>query len=109
MKEMEFEYYAKRINSLGEIETFGHLPKGKHKQNSFMIKNNSMVLDETEKSKFVQINDKRYYFSDGIVSLSFSHPFLKEIVDFKREKNPKNRGVFTAGKTQTYSDGKICS
>ena len=106
---MELEYYAKRINSIWEIETFGQLPKGKHKQNRFTIKNNSMVLDEIEKSKFVQINDKRYYFSDGIVSLSFSHPFLKEIVDFKREKKTKNRGVFTAGKTQTYSDGKICS
>ena len=87
---MELEYYAKRINSIWEIETFGQLPKGKHKQNRFTIRNNSMVLDEIEKSKFVQINDKRYYFSDGIVSLSFSHPFLKEIVDFKRGKKPKH-------------------
>ena len=26
-----------------------------------------MVLEQIEKSKFAQINDKRYYFSDGIV------------------------------------------
>ena len=31
-----------------------------------------MILEETEKSKFVQINDKRYCFSDGIVSVLFS-------------------------------------
>ena len=67
-----------------EIETFGQLPKEKQKQNSFANKNNQMVLKETEKSKFAQINDKRYYFSDGIVSLPFSHPVLVKIVKFKR-------------------------
>ena len=36
-----------------------------------------MVLEEIEKSKFAQINDKRYYFSDRIVSLPFSHPYFK--------------------------------
>ena len=68
-----------------------------------------MILEETEKSKLPQINDKRYYFSNRIVSLLFSHPFLKEIVDFKREKKAKNWAVFTTGKTQTYSNGKIFS
>ena len=48
-----------------------------------------MVLEEIEKSKFTQINDKRYYFSDRIVSLPFSHPLLYEIVKFNREKKPK--------------------
>ena len=38
-----------------------------------------MVLEQVEKSKFAQINDKRYCFSDGIVSLPFLHPFLDEI------------------------------
>ena len=45
-----------------------------------------MVPEEIEKSKFAQINGKRYYFSDGIVSLPFSHPYLHEIVQFKRDK-----------------------
>ena len=77
---MEFEDYAKRIILIREIETFGQLPKEKQKQNRFTIKNNQMVLEEIEKAKFAQINDKRYYFSDGILSLTFSHPFLKEIL-----------------------------
>ena len=55
---MEFEDYAK--NSIRKIETFGQLPKEKQKQNRFTIKNNRMVLEEIEKSKFAQINDKRY-------------------------------------------------
>ena len=45
-----------------------------------------MILEEIEKSKFAQIKDKRYYFSERIVSLPLSHPFLKEIADFKREE-----------------------
>ena len=48
-----------------------------------------MVLEELEKSKFAQINDRRYCFSDGIVSLPFCHPFLPEIVKFKREKKTR--------------------
>ena len=76
---MEFKDYAKRINLIKEIETFGHLPNEKQKQNRFAIKNNQMVLEEIEKSKFSQINDNRYYFSHGIVSLPFSYPFLLKV------------------------------
>ena len=96
---MEFEDYAKRINSIKEIEAFGQLPMEKQKQNRFAMKNNEMMLEEIEKSKFVQINDKRYYFSDGIVSLPFSHPFLLEMVKFKGEKKNKKLKHFTTRKT----------
>ena len=43
----------------------------KNKKNRFVIKQNEMDLEEIEKSKFMQISDKRYYISDGIVSLPF--------------------------------------
>ena len=48
------------------------------------------MLEEIKKLKFAQINDKRYYFSIGVVLLPFSHPFLLEIVKFKREKKQKD-------------------
>ena len=48
----------------------------KNKRNRFVIKQNEIDLEEIEKSKFTQINDKRYYFRDGIVSLPFFHPLL---------------------------------
>ena len=35
------------------------------------------------KPKFKQLNDKRFYFSDGIVSLPFSHPYLKCLTEYK--------------------------
>ena len=34
---MEFEDYAKRINSIREIETFGQLPKEKQKQTGLRL------------------------------------------------------------------------
>ena len=86
---LECENYSKRINSIKEIETFDQLPTEKQKQNIFAIKSNEMILEEIEKSKLSQINDKRYYFSDGIVPLPFSHPYLREIAQFKRDKKQK--------------------
>ena len=39
------------------------------------------------KTKFSQLNDKRFYFADGVVSLPYGHPSLKEIDKFKKEKD----------------------
>ena len=86
---MEFENYSRRINSIKEIEIFGQLTQEKQKQNRFLIKKDEMSLEKIEKSKFAQIIDKRYYFTDCIVSLLFSHPLLHEIVEFKRNKKQK--------------------
>ena len=34
--------------------------------------------------QFASLNDKRYYFSDGIVSLPFGHPSLTKLRDYKK-------------------------
>ena len=41
---MEFEDYARKVNSVKEIETFGHLLNEKQKQSRFAIKNNRRVF-----------------------------------------------------------------
>ena len=56
---MHFENYLKSINSIKDIKTFVQLPLKKQKQNRFAVMKN-MFLEEMEKSKFAQINDKRY-------------------------------------------------
>ena len=48
-----------------------------------------MVKKTVVKTKFSQLNDKRFYFPDGIVSLPFGHKNLKEIDKFKQEKGQK--------------------
>lgn len=46
------------------------------------------------KTKFSQLNDKRFYFADGVVSLPYGHPSLKEIDKFKKEKDQKIEKYF---------------
>ena len=48
-----------------------------------------MVLETVEKLKFVQINDKRYYFECGIVSLPFCYVYLNKINQYKMFKKQK--------------------
>ena len=106
-KGMEFGNYSKRINLIKEIENFAQLTQEKHKQNRFSIKKNEMVLEEIEKSKFVQINGKRYYFSDGIVSLPFSHTYLHEIAQFKRDKKQTIKSVLQEEKHKLIQMEKL--
>ena len=46
------------------------------------------------KTTFSQLNDKRFYFPDEIVSLPFGHKNLKQIGDFKKEKGQKIEKYF---------------
>ena len=46
------------------------------------------------KNKFSQLNSKRICFSNGIVSLTFCHPILAEIDDFKQKKDKKIEKYF---------------
>ena len=48
-----------------------------------------MVTTTVVKRKFSQINDKSFYFPNGILSLPSGHSSLKEISDFKTEKGQK--------------------
>ena len=53
-----------------------------------------MVKKTVRKTKFSQLNDKRFYFPDGIVSLPYGHQNLKEIDNFKKEKGQKIEKYF---------------
>ena len=88
-KSMDLSSFGKRRNSVKDIEMLGHLKKDMVDQGRFTLKSNEMILETVEKSKFAQINDKRYYFEDGIISLPFFHQYLNEIVQYKQQKNKK--------------------
>ena len=42
------------------------------------------MMTSVNKVQFASLNDKRYYFSDRIVSLPFRHPSLSELRDYKK-------------------------
>ena len=56
-----------------------------------------------QKTKFSQLNDKTFYFPDGIVSLPYGHQNLKEIDDFKKEKGQKIEKYFWEEKEKLLS------
>lgn len=72
----------------------------KNKNQTDLQQKNNIFWEEIEKSKFAEINDKRYYFSDDIVSLPFYHRDLLEIIDFKEKKNQRVENYFIEEKKQ---------
>ena len=43
-----------------------------------------MQMKSVNKVQFGQLNDKRFYFSDGLISLPFEHPYLGNL---RKEKH----------------------
>ena len=82
-KGMDFQRYADRIKEL-RFDLRDDEPQEKVIQKRLQVKNTEMIMTSTNKVKFAQLNDKRYYFSDGIVSLPFGHPLLEEIRNYKK-------------------------
>ena len=82
---MDYEHYPERIKSLKNFETFEQ-PKNEYKQvMRFAVKKGDMVTTNIVTAKFSQLNE-RFYFPNGILSLPFGHPSLKELDEFKNEK-----------------------
>ena len=80
---MCFESYAMRINSLRE-DVDSKRDEKKITQKRLQVKNTNMTMTIVNKVQFASLNDKRYYFSDGIVSLPFGHPSLKQVREYKK-------------------------
>ena len=49
-----------------------------------------MQMKSVSKVQFGQLNDKRFYFSNGIISLPYGHPYLEKL----KEKKNINAGTF---------------
>ena len=60
----------------------------------FVVKKGDMIKTTVTKTKFSQLNDKRFYFPDGILSLPYGRPCLEEIENFKSEQGQKIEKYF---------------
>ena len=83
---MEFENYTNRIKSLVNFDAFEKSPTEFKEVSHFTVRQGEIVKTTVQKTKFSQLNDKKVYFPDGILSLTYGHQSLKEIDDFKRLK-----------------------
>ena len=53
-----------------------------------------MQKKKVMKSKFSQINDKRFYYVDGITSLPLCQPHLQGLIDIKTKKGQRVKRSF---------------
>ena len=81
-KGMNFESYATRITPLRSIDAEKKTKKLVQKR--FQVKNTNIIMTTVNKVQFASLNDKRYYFSDGIVSLPYGHALLEEVRQYKK-------------------------
>lgn len=91
---MGFEDFSLRISTLINFDTFEKLPHWFQKgllAYRFRWRDAKKSIVE---SRFSQINDKRFYFADGINSMPLSHPYLRELIDFKQEMDRKLSDIF---------------
>ena len=84
---MDFDSYSNRLSDLTEfLNEFLSKPNKVEKieQKRFQIINESMQMKSVSKVQFGQLNDKRFYFSNGIISLPYGHPYLEKL---RKEKH----------------------
>ena len=77
---MDFSAYCSKLSSITDyFESHFKQNKTKIKQKRFQIINDSMQMNTVNKIQFGQLNDKRFYFPNGIVSLPFGHFSFNEL------------------------------
>ena len=86
---MDFDSYSERLSDLNEFSKEFLKKPVKIEQKRFQIINESMQMKSVIKVQFGQLNDKRFYFSNGLISLPFGHPYLEEL----RKEKHKYRAI----------------
>ena len=81
---MDFDSYSERLSDLNKFSR-DYIKKPKeNSQKMFQIIHESMQMKSVSKVQFGQLNDKRFYFSNELISLPFRHPYLENL---RKEKH----------------------
>ena len=73
--------YGEKISTIRQIDIACNDKKLVQKR--LQVQNTNMAMTSINEVKFGSINDKKYYGSDGIVSLHFGHYLLKKLENIK--------------------------
>ena len=76
--------YSERLADLNEFSKDFFKKLKQIEQKRFQIINESMQMKSVSKVEFGQLNDQRLYFSNGLISLPYGHPYLE---DLRKEKH----------------------
>ena len=87
---MDFSAYCSKLASITEYFDSQIKPnRAKIKQKRFQVIDDAMQMNTVSKIQFGQLNDKRFYFPNGIVSLPFGHFLFNEL----RKERSQNRKI----------------
>ena len=90
--DMNFDSYSNRLSDLSEYYCefiTKPNPVREIEQKRFQIINESMQMKSVSKVQFGQLNDKRVYFSNGLLSLPYGRPLLTNV----RKQKDKYRDI----------------
>ena len=96
--DMDFDSYSERLSDLNELSTEFLKKLVKIEQKRFQIINESMQIKSAIKVQFGQLNDKKFYFSNGLISLPFGPPYLEEL----RKEKHKYRAIHKTIQEKKY-------
>ena len=89
---MDFDSYSGRLVDLNEFCRHYLKPK-KIEQKMFQIVNESMQMKSVSKVQFSRLNNKRYYFYNGMMSLPFGHPIIDPLRKEKQKYSTIHRKI----------------
>ena len=106
---MDYENYAERIKPLIDFKTYKK-PKADVKDVvRISVKKGEMTTHKIIKSKFSQLNDKRFYLPNAIVSVPFGDFALREIDEYKKSKGRRIEKYFWTEKEKLLELEKKCT
>ena len=91
---MDYENFAERIKPLFDFETYVKPKKHTKPVVRISVKKGEITTHKIIKTKLSQLNDKRFYFPNAIISLPFEHECLQEIDKFKKNKGQRIEWYF---------------
>ena len=83
---MNFESFTSKIMDIREYHHSEKVPQT-IKQRRFQIKNTNMQMTTVSRTQFGLLNSKRFYLSDGVVSLPYGYFLLTSIREIKKNIN----------------------
>ena len=86
---MDYQNYTERIKPLYDFETFEPPRLDEKEAVRIGTKNSEMTTYRIRKTKFSQLNDKRFYFPNAVLSLPIGHSALKELDEYKKKKGQR--------------------
>ena len=83
---MDYLNFAERIKPLYDFNKYRKPKRDTKPVVQISVKKGEMTTHQIIKSKFSQLNGKRFYFPNAIISLPFEHSALKDLDEFKKNK-----------------------